>query len=97
MSKFLVIWSLDVAVLGQAAVRAIFAMPAYAEKLFAEKKLDKRYHIVGAHGGAWIYSVESNEELDRLLAMSPVYNLAKYTVYALAEMTDKQTVVSEKA
>lgn len=32
--------------------------------------------------------MESNEELDRLLATSPVYNFANYEVYALAEMDE---------
>jgi hypothetical protein len=45
-----------------------------------------RYHVVGAHGGAWIYEVDSNEELERLLARAPVYNVARYTVHALADM-----------
>ena len=30
--------------------------------------------------------VGSNEELDTLLAQAPVYNLASYEVYPLAEM-----------
>lgn len=68
-------------------MKAILAMPAYAESLFQKGKLDKRYHIVGRHGGAWIYNVESNEELDRHLALSPVYNYARYEVFPLAEMT----------
>jgi muconolactone delta-isomerase len=41
---------------------------------------------VGKHGGAWIYDVTSNEELEGLLAMAPVYNFARYDVYPLAEM-----------
>jgi len=61
-------------------------MPGYAEKLFAQGKLVARYHLVGGHGGVWIYDVDSNEELDRLLAISPVYNFARYEVTALAEM-----------
>ena len=87
MSKFLVLWNLEPAHLGSAA-KAILSMPAYAAKLFEQGKLDKRYHIVGRHGGAWIYNVDSNEELDRLLAMAPVYNFSRYEVLALAEMTE---------
>lgn len=94
MSKFLVIWSLETSRLGQDAVAAVFKMPDYAKKLVADGKLDSRYHIVGKHGGAWIYNVDSNEELDRLLAMAPVYNLAAYDVYPLAEMRDPSTVAS---
>jgi muconolactone delta-isomerase len=44
-----------------------------------------RYHLVGSHGGAWMYDVASNEELDALLAQAPVYNVAIYQVYPLAE------------
>jgi muconolactone delta-isomerase len=44
--------------------------------------------VVGTHGGAWIYNVESNEELDRLLAMSPVFNFSTYQVLPLAQMPD---------
>jgi muconolactone delta-isomerase len=88
MSKFLVIWSLQTNSIRQELVQSVLRMPAYAQELQARQKLEKRYHIVGGHGGAWIYSVDSNEELDRLLAMSPVYNFATYTIYALAEMDE---------
>ena len=46
-----------------------------------------RYHVVGAHGGAWLYDVASHEEFERLLAMAPVFNFARYTVHPLADMT----------
>jgi muconolactone delta-isomerase len=46
-----------------------------------------RYHIVGAHGGAWIYEVESHEEFERLLAVAPVFNFARYTIHPLADMS----------
>ena len=95
MSKFLVMWSLESSLMGGAAVKAVFAMPAYAEKLLKSGKLEKRYHIVGRHGGAWIYSVDSNEELDRLLATAPVYNFAKYEVIPLAEMTDPSSIAAD--
>jgi muconolactone D-isomerase len=39
--------------------------------------------------------VSSNEELDRLLAMSPVYNYASYQVLPLAEMSDPSTVAGK--
>ena len=51
--------------------------------------------VIGSHGGAWIYDVTSNEELDRLLAMSQVYNYASYQVLALAEMEDPKTVMGK--
>lgn len=94
MSKFLVIWSLEPSRLGTEAVKAVFGMPDYAKMLMLDGKLDCRYHIVGRHGGAWIYNVSSNEELERLLALAPVYNLARYEIYPLAEMTDPATVAS---
>ena len=90
--KFLVLWHFDVIRLTPDVVRAIAEQPKYGEKLEADGKLECRYHVVGSHGGAWIYKVASNEELDRLLAMSPVYNFATYQVLPLAEMTDPYTV-----
>jgi muconolactone delta-isomerase len=93
--KFLVLWHFDVSRLTPEVVRAIAEQPKYGKRLEADKKLECRYHIVGSHGGAWIYSVDSNEELDRLLAMSPVYNFATYQVLPLAEMTDPTTVIGK--
>lgn len=88
MSKFLVLWNLETSRIGTDAVKSVLAMPAYAEKMKQEQKLEKRYHLVGQHGGAWIYSVESNEDLDRCLAQAPIYNFAKITIFPLAEMID---------
>ena len=88
MSKFLVLWSLDTSKLGSDAVKSVLTMPAYAEKLKKSGKLEKRYHLVGQHGGAWIYDVDTNEELDRLLAQAPIYNFANFTLYPLAEMPE---------
>jgi muconolactone delta-isomerase len=90
--KFLVLWHLEPARLSAEVVRAVLTVPKYAEKLRTDGKLECRYHWIGKHGGAWIYNVESNEELDRLLAMSPVYNFASYDVLALAEMNDATVV-----
>jgi len=84
--KFLVLWELEAAGLQPETVHAVMRMPDYAKKVKAEKKLLSRYHMVGKHGGAWIYEVGSNEELERLLAMAPVYNYARYDVLPLAEM-----------
>ena len=84
--KFLVMWELEIARLSIEVVHAVMRMPEYAKKLTDQGKLEKRYHVVGKHGGAWIYDVASNEELERLLAMAPVYNYAHYDVYPLAEM-----------
>jgi len=90
VSKFLVIWSLKSKYASKEGVSSILSMPDYAKRLKQSGKLDQRYHIPGKHGGAWIYNVETNEELDRLLAMAPVYNYAKYKVYPLAEMPPTQ-------
>ncbi len=76
-------------------MRAITEQPRYGEKLERDGKLECRYHVVGSHGGAWIYNVESNEELDRLLATSPVYNYATYQVITLADMKGPETVVGK--
>jgi muconolactone delta-isomerase len=84
--KFLVLWRFEIAGLRSEMVHAIARMPDYASSLFDQRKLLSRYHIVGRHGGAWIYDVSSNEELERLLAMSPVYNFAHYEVLPLADM-----------
>jgi muconolactone delta-isomerase len=91
--KFLVLWHFDLTRLGREVTNAVMQMPDYAKNL--GDKLECRYHVIGSHGGAWIYDVASNEELDRLLAMSPVYNYASYQVLALAEMTDPATITGK--
>ena len=65
------------------------------KKLEADGKRECRYHLIGRHGGAWIYKVKSNEELDLLLAMAPVYNYAHYEVLPLADMAEPATVVGK--
>lgn len=91
--KFLVLWRFEIAGLRSEVVGAIARMPDYAASLFKQGKLVSRYHIVGRHGGAWIYEVTSNEELERLLALSPVYNFAHYEVLPLAEMETPEAVL----
>ena len=95
--KFLVMWELEISRLNIEVVHAVMRMPEYAKKLADQGKLEKRYHIVGKHGGAWIYDVTSNEELERLLAMAPVYNYARYDVYPLAEMDSPAEIVQPPA
>jgi muconolactone delta-isomerase len=85
-SKFLVMWRLDVGRVTPETMRTVLRQQDYGARLQADGKVLARYHLVGAHGGAWIYEVESNEELYMLLAQAPVYNLASYDVHALAEM-----------
>jgi muconolactone delta-isomerase len=94
--KFLVLWRLDPARLTPELVSAVTKQADYGKQLESEGKLECRYHVVGSHGGAWIYKVDSNEELDHLLAMAPVYNFARYEVLPLAEMTRLQTVASQR-
>jgi len=91
--KFLVLWQFELAGLRAEVIPAISRMPQYADRLFKDRKLVSRYHIVGRHGGAWIYDVDSNEELERLLALAPVYNFARYEVLPLAEMEDPALVM----
>lgn len=86
--KFLVLWRMELALLSSEMAAAVARMPTYAGPLEQSGQVVGRYHLVGQHGGAWIYDVASNEELERLLARSPVYNFARYEVYPLAEMPD---------
>jgi len=66
--------------------KVLTGLRAYAKELHQLGKLEHYYHVVGKHGGAWIFNVESNEELEILLAKMPVYNFAAYTIYPLSEM-----------
>ncbi|TCO62397.1 muconolactone Delta-isomerase family protein [Actinocrispum wychmicini] len=86
--KFLVLWRMELSLLSGEMAAAVARMPKYAGPLERNGKVVARYHLVGQHGGAWIYEVASNEELERLLAMSPVYNFARYEIHPLAEMPD---------
>ena len=85
--KFLVIWQMEISRLSADMMKSVLTMPDYAKPLEQSGKVLGRYHIVGSHGGAWIYNVESNDELEMLLAKSPVYNFAHFQVYPLADMT----------
>lgn len=85
--KFLVIWRLEIARLTGDMMKAVLTMRDYALPLEEQGKVIGRYHIVGSHGGAWIYRVESNDELEMLLARSPVYNFAHFQVLPLADMS----------
>ena len=85
--KFLVLWRLEIARLTGDMMKAVLTMRDYAGPLEEQGKVIGRYHIVGSHGGAWIYNVESNDELEMLLARSPVYNFAHFDVMPLADMS----------
>lgn len=84
--KFLVLWRLELSLLSREMAQAVGKMADYGTGLEAAGKVVDRYHVVGAHGGAWIYEVASHDEFERLLARSPVFNFARYDIYALAEM-----------
>ena len=85
--KFLVIWKIEIGRLSGDVLKAVLRMRDHAVPLEQSGKVIGRYHIVGSHGGAWIYNVDSNDELEMLLAQSPVYNFSHYQVYPLADMT----------
>ena len=85
--KFLVIWRIEINRLSGELMKSVLRMRDYAQPLEDSGKVIGRYHIVGSHGGAWIYNVSSNDELEMLLAQSPVYNFSRYTVHPLADMT----------
>jgi muconolactone delta-isomerase len=86
--KFLVLWKFQAGIrVGLPEVAKMLSdLRAYAKELREQGKLESYYHIVGGHGGAWIFDVESNQELEILLAKMPVYNFATYNVHALTEM-----------
>lgn len=94
--KFLVLWRLELGRLSAEVMRAVLRMPEYGDPLLEQGKVLARYHIVGGHGGAWIYQVETNEELELLLAQSPVYNFARYRIYPLADMTAPPVAAPEQ-
>ena len=85
--KFLVLWRMEISRLTTDMMKSVLTMPDYAKPLEQQGKVIGRYHIVGSHGGAWIYNVESNDELEMLLAKSPVYNFAHFKVFPLADMS----------
>ena len=93
--KFLVIWNIDITRLSGDVMKAVLRMRDHAQPLEAQGKVIGRYHIVGSHGGAWIYTVDSNDELEMLLAQSPVYNFSHYKVYPLADMTSLPVAPAE--
>ncbi|MGH8962784.1 MAG: muconolactone Delta-isomerase family protein [Jatrophihabitantaceae bacterium] len=88
--KFLVLWRMELSLLSREMAQAVARMSDYGADLETRGKLLSRYHVVGAHGGAWIYEVDSHEEFERLLARSPVFNFARYEVYPLAGMGSPQ-------
>lgn len=86
MAKYLVLWELEQGLLSGEMARAVQRMPEYGEELEREGKVVARYHVVGGHGGCWIYEVDSHEELELTLARAPVFNFARYDIRPLADM-----------
>ncbi len=93
--KFLVIWQIEISRLSGELMKAVLRMRDHAQPLEQQGKVIGRYHIVGSHGGAWIYNVSSNDELEMLLAQSPVYNFSHFEVYPLADMSSLPVVPPE--
>jgi muconolactone delta-isomerase len=91
--KFLVLWQLELGLLSQEMARAVGQMPEYGAGLERTGHVIARYHVVGAHGGAWIYQVDSHEEFERLLGRAPVFNFARYTIHPLADMESGDQVL----
>jgi hypothetical protein len=81
--KFLVIWKLELSLVPRGGLDAVLRMPDYAAPLESSGKIAARYHIVGAHGGAWIYDVDSNESSSGCSRSRRSINLAHYDVYPL--------------
>ena len=87
--KFLVFWKLEpeaVIRVGPESAKMLFGLQDYAKELREKGKLERHYHVVGKHGGVWILDVDSNEELERLIAKMPIYNFATYDIHPLTEM-----------
>ena len=86
--KFLVMWKFQENIrTGLSEVAKIISnLQDYAKELQKQGKRERYYHVVGVHGGAWIFDVQTNEELETLLARMPVYNYASYRVYPLSDM-----------
>ncbi|MBV8527940.1 MAG: hypothetical protein JOZ75_06465 [Candidatus Dormibacteraeota bacterium] len=95
MAKFLVLWKLEISRLGGDQMRSVLRQQEHGAKMQAQGKVLSRYHVVGGHGGAWIYDADSHEELDHLLAAAPVFNFATYQVFPLAEMTDRPVLLGD--
>lgn len=85
--KFLVLWKLEISRLSGSMATAVMKVADYAKPLEERGKVIGRYHVVGGHGGAWIFEVDNNDELEMLLAQSPVYNFAHFEVLPLSDMS----------
>ena len=57
--KFLVLWRIELTLLSKEMAGAVARMSDYGAELERAGKVLHRYHVIGAHGGAWIYEVDS--------------------------------------
>ena len=62
------LWKLELRRIAPETMKTVLRQPDCGARLETAGKVRARYHLVGTHGGAWIYNVESNDELDTLLA-----------------------------
>ena len=85
--KFLVLWRIELTLLSKEMAGAVARMSEYGADMEQQGKVLNRYHVIGAHGGAWIYDVDSHEEFEMLLARAPIFNFARYKVLPLADMS----------
>lgn len=93
----LVLWRIELALLSSHLLRAVLQMGDYSASAQRSGMISGRYNVVGAHGGAWLCEVASNEELEQLLARAPIYNFARFEVLPLASLCGCATPPSMKA
>jgi hypothetical protein len=62
-NKFLVLWKLELSRVSAATMQTVLRQQEYGAHLQTEGKVQARYHLIGAHGGAWIYDVANYEIL----------------------------------
>jgi len=65
--------------------KAITAHYEHVKRLKETGKIEVHYPMLGRHGGASIYDVESHEELQTLLVQNPLFNFNRYKIYPLLE------------
>ena len=85
--KFLVIWQIEIALLSREILKSVARMPDYAQPLEKSGQGDRPLSYPRLAWRRVDLRRRSNEELDMLLARSPVYNYCRYQVYPLADMT----------
>lgn len=94
--KFLVIWSLHMNLLSPDMMKAVLRQPDYAQKLEAEGKVEKRYHIVGGHGELGSITWNRMRSWSGCWPYPLCYNFAEFKVYPLAEMGTETYLTQEE-